>query len=42
VAFPLHTDDASIVDANGHSVRLHCVNWYGAEGTNFMPDGLEQ
>jgi hypothetical protein len=33
-----HTQHASIVDATGHSVRLHCVNW----GLNFVPDGLDR
>lgn len=37
-----HTQHASIVDASGHSVRPHCVNWYGAEGASFVPDGLDQ
>jgi endoglucanase len=40
VAFPLHTSRSSIVDANGHSVRLHCVNWSGAENGYFVPGGL--
>jgi endoglucanase len=40
IAFPAHTSGSSIVDANGHSFRLNCVNWYGAETANFVPLGL--
>jgi endoglucanase len=41
-AFPAHTSGASIVDANGHSFRLNCVNWSGAEGPEFVPEGLNK
>jgi endoglucanase len=39
-AFPAHTIGASIVDANGHSFRLNCVNWSGAELSGYVPQGL--
>lgn len=41
VAFPLHTEGAQIVDANGHRVRLNAVNWYGAETKDFVVGGLD-
>jgi endoglucanase len=40
IVFPAHTSGSSIVDADGHSFRLNCVNWYGAETSNFVPMGL--
>ncbi len=36
----LHTAGTQIVDANGNMVRLAAVNWYGDEGTDFVPGGL--
>jgi hypothetical protein len=39
---PAHTVAASIVDAHGHSFRLNCVNWFGEEQFNMIPDGLDQ
>lgn len=39
--FPLHTSGAHIVDANGVRVRLNGVNWYGAEGTDYVVTGLQ-
>lgn len=41
-AFPAHTIGGSIVDANGHSFRLNCVNWSGAENTGYVPEGLNK
>jgi len=29
-ALPLSTQGSKIVDTNGETVRLACVNWYGA------------
>ncbi len=40
-AFPLHTSGRFIVDSNGTRVRLNAFNWYGAEGTDFVVEGLE-
>ncbi|MFN8532050.1 MAG: glycoside hydrolase family 5 protein [Dehalococcoidia bacterium] len=37
---PLHTVGGRIVDASGRPVRLRGVNWYGAEGPDFVPGGL--
>lgn len=37
---PLSTHAGRIVDANGRSVRLHGVNWFGLETPNFAPHGL--
>lgn len=37
---PLHTDKANIVDANGHTVTLAGVNWFGFETGTFAPHGL--
>lgn len=36
----LHTDGTRIVDASSRTVRLAAINWYGAEGTDFVPGGL--
>lgn len=36
----LHTDGTRVLDAGGHTVRLAAVNWYGAEGPDFVPGGL--
>ncbi|HLI03263.1 MAG TPA: cellulase family glycosylhydrolase [Terracidiphilus sp.] len=40
-AVPLHTQGPFIVDSNGYRVRLNAVNWYGAEGQDFVVMGLE-
>jgi endoglucanase len=40
-AFPLHTQGQWIVDASGTRVRLNAFNWYGAESTDFVVEGLE-
>jgi endoglucanase len=40
-AVPLHTQGPLIVDSNGYRVRLNAVNWYGAEGEDFVVMGLE-
>lgn len=40
-AVPLHTQGPFIVDSNGYRVRLNAVNWYGAEGEDFVVMGLE-
>ena len=40
-SMPLHTAGPSIVDANGYRVRLNAVNWYGAEGSDYVVTGLE-
>ena len=39
--FPLHTSGVKIVDANGTRVRFTGVNWYGAEGTDYVVTGLQ-
>ncbi len=38
----LHTDGTRIVDAQGRSVKLIAINWYGAESTDFVPGGLDR
>ncbi len=40
-AVPLHTQGPFIVDSNGYRVRLNAVNWYGAEGEDYVVMGLE-
>jgi endoglucanase len=40
-AVPLHTSGPYIVDSNNQRVRLNAVNWYGAEGSDFVVMGLE-
>jgi endoglucanase len=40
-AVPLHTAGPYIVDSNGYRVRLNAVNWYGAEGEDYVVLGLE-
>jgi endoglucanase len=40
-AYPLHTVDRWIVDANGQRVKLHGVSWYGTESTDFVVAGLQ-
>lgn len=37
----LHTDGTRVVDVHGRTVRLATVNWYGAEGSDFVPGGLD-
>lgn len=39
--FPLHTSGNHIVDAKNQRVRLNGVNWYGAEGTDYVVTGLQ-
>ena len=41
-AVPLHTAGPYIVDSNGYRVRLNAVNWYGAEGSDYVVMGLDQ
>ncbi|WP_448192535.1 cellulase family glycosylhydrolase [Azospirillum sp. sgz301742] len=36
----LHTSGGQIVDSAGHDVKLTGVNWFGAEGYAFVPQGL--
>ncbi len=36
----LHTDGGQIVDSAGNNVKLTGVNWFGAEGYAFAPQGL--
>jgi endoglucanase len=38
---PLHTDGAQIKDAQGHTVVLTGVNWFGFETQTFAPQGLD-
>lgn len=40
-AVPLHTAGPYIVDSNGYRVRLNAVNWYGAEGSDYVVMGLQ-
>ena len=40
-AFPLHTSGQYIVDSNGVRVHLNAFNWYGAESTDFVVEGLQ-
>ncbi|WP_448206180.1 cellulase family glycosylhydrolase [Azospirillum sp. sgz302134] len=37
---PLHTQGGQIIDSAGHAVKLTGVNWFGAEGYAFAPQGL--
>jgi endoglucanase len=37
---PLHTDGASFVDAQGQTVRITGVNWFGLETDTYAPHGL--
>jgi len=39
---PLSTSGSRIVDINGATVRLACVNWYGAHMERFVVDGLDK
>jgi len=36
----LHTSGSNIVDAQGHTVRITGINWFGMETSNFAPHGL--
>lgn len=38
---PLATSGSRIVDKNGDTVRLACVNWYGAHMERFVVNGLD-
>jgi hypothetical protein len=38
---PLSTRGSKIVDVNGKTVRLACVNWYGAHMERFVVNGLD-
>ena len=38
----LHTGGTRIVDAHGRGVVLAAINWYGAEGPDFVPGGLDR
>ncbi|MGY0835635.1 cellulase family glycosylhydrolase [Azospirillum argentinense] len=38
----LHTEGSQIVDSAGNNVKLTGVNWFGAEGYAFAPQGLWQ
>lgn len=38
--FPLRTSGRYVIDANGHRVRLFCVNWYGAHLEQMVNNGL--
>jgi len=40
-AFPLHTSGQFIVDSNNTRVHLNAFNWYGAESTDFVVEGLQ-
>jgi endoglucanase len=40
-AVPLHTSGQHIVDSNGAQVHLNAFNWYGAEGTDYVVEGLQ-
>jgi aryl-phospho-beta-D-glucosidase BglC (GH1 family) len=39
---PLHTEKTSIVDAQGHNVTLSCANWFGAQLSTYVPQGLDK
>ncbi|MBP2233200.1 endoglucanase [Azospirillum agricola] len=36
----LHTEGSQIIDSAGNAVKLTGVNWFGAEGYAFVPQGL--
>jgi endoglucanase len=40
-ALPLHTAGPYIVDKNGFRFRINAVNWYGAEGQDYVVSGLQ-
>ena len=42
VRLPLHTAGRFVVDAAGRRVKLASVNWYGAEGKDFVVGGLDR
>ena len=37
----LSTKGSQIVDKNGNSVRLSCVNWFGAHMERYVVNGLD-
>jgi Ca2+-binding RTX toxin-like protein len=37
----LHTDGSQIVDSAGQEFKISAVNWFGMEGTNYAPGGLD-
>jgi len=39
---PLQTEGSRIVDQAGNTVRLACVNWYGAHMERFVVNGLDE
>jgi len=41
LAPPLHTEGHRIVDAQGHSVRLTSVNWFGFDEKEYVAGGLD-
>ena len=38
---PLSTSGSNVVDRDGKTVRLACVNWYGAHMERFVVNGLD-
>lgn len=40
-AVPLHTSGRFIVDSTGTPVHLNAFNWYGAESTDYVVEGLQ-
>lgn len=40
-AFPLHTSGQFVVDSNGARVHINAFNWYGAEGQDYVVEGLQ-
>ena len=38
---PLQTEGSRIVNKNGDTVRLACVNWYGAHMERYVVNGLD-
>ena len=38
---PLSTSGSNVVDRDGETVRLACVNWYGAHMERFVVNGLD-
>jgi endoglucanase len=39
---PLHTNGYNIVDANGQTIRLASVNWYGFDEKEYVAGGLDR
>jgi Ca2+-binding RTX toxin-like protein len=37
----LHTEGSQIVDSAGQEFKISAVNWFGMEGTNYAPGGLD-